>query len=114
MRRLFLFVFVKAGGGLLSEPPQPKYSAFPCPPACRHHIPLGPNRCNGRDNEPREQTSHRHGWRVGEGKLGRERRGSAMYHERQHLMQCAMHALNNLFQEHWADRAMMERIALDL
>lgn len=37
-----------------------------------------------------------------------------MYHERQHLMHCALHALNNLFQEQWADRPMMESIALDL
>lgn len=37
-----------------------------------------------------------------------------MYHERQHLMHCAMHALNNLFQEPWADRTLMERIALEL
>lgn len=37
-----------------------------------------------------------------------------MYHERQHLMQCAMHALNNLFQERWADRELMERLASEL
>lgn len=37
-----------------------------------------------------------------------------MYHERQHLMQCAMHALNNLFQEPWANRELMERLALEL
>ncbi|CAN0370149.1 unnamed protein product [Ectocarpus sp. 6 AP-2014] len=37
-----------------------------------------------------------------------------MYHERQRLMQCAMHALNNLFQEPWANRELMERLALEL
>lgn len=38
----------------------------------------------------------------------------AMYHERQRLMHCAMHALNNLFQDPWADRDLMERLALEL
>ncbi|CAM9345964.1 unnamed protein product [Ectocarpus sp. 12 AP-2014] len=37
-----------------------------------------------------------------------------MYHERQRMMQCAMHALNNLFQEPWANRELMERLALEL
>eukprot|EP00904_Undaria_pinnatifida_P006346 jgi/Undpi1/2841/HiC_scaffold_14.g06218.m1 len=37
-----------------------------------------------------------------------------MYHERQRLMHCAIHTLNNLFQERWADRGMMDRLALEL
>ncbi|CAM9377505.1 unnamed protein product [Laminaria digitata] len=37
-----------------------------------------------------------------------------MYHERQRLMHCAIHTLNNLFQEQWAGREMMDRLALEL
>ena len=39
---------------------------------------------------------------------------AAMYHERQRLMHCAIHALNNLFQERWAGRETMDRLALEL
>lgn len=37
-----------------------------------------------------------------------------MYHEKQYLMHCAVHTLNNLFQEPWATAALMEDIAKEL
>lgn len=37
-----------------------------------------------------------------------------MFHEKQHLMHCAVHTLNNLFQEAWATASLMEDIAKEL
>ncbi|CAM9561355.1 unnamed protein product, partial [Choristocarpus tenellus] len=37
-----------------------------------------------------------------------------MYHERQRLMHCAIHMLNNLFQESWADEKLMNGIAQEM
>lgn len=37
-----------------------------------------------------------------------------MYHEKQYLMHCAVHTLNNLFQEPWATASLMEDIATEL
>ncbi|CAM9583928.1 unnamed protein product, partial [Hapterophycus canaliculatus] len=51
-------------------------------------------------------------WQAGPSR--RRQNVADMFHERQHLMHCAMHALNNLFQESWADRPLMERLALEL
>ncbi|CAM9642012.1 unnamed protein product [Discosporangium mesarthrocarpum] len=34
-----------------------------------------------------------------------------LYHEQQKLMHCAVHTLNNLFQESWVDRSLMEDIS---
>lgn len=39
---------------------------------------------------------------------------AGMYHEKQHLMHCAVHTLNNLFQEPWATAALMEDLAGEL
>lgn len=39
---------------------------------------------------------------------------SSMYHEKQYLMYCAVHTLNNLFQEQWATASLMEDIAKEL
>src|SRR3546814_2473787 len=36
------------------------------------------------------------------------------YHEKQQLWQCALHTLNNLFQEQWATREMLDDIATSL
>lgn len=40
--------------------------------------------------------------------------GTEMFHEKQYLMHCAVHALNNLFQEPWATASLMEGIAEEL
>lgn len=40
--------------------------------------------------------------------------GTTMYHEKQYLMHCAVHTLNNLFQEPWATASLMEDIATEL
>ncbi|CAM9635413.1 unnamed protein product [Ectocarpus sp. 13 AM-2016] len=37
-----------------------------------------------------------------------------MFHERQYIMHCAVHTLNNLFQESWATASLMEDIAKEL
>lgn len=37
-----------------------------------------------------------------------------MFHEKQHLMHCAIHTLNNLFQEPWASAPLMEDLAGEL
>ncbi|CAM9924653.1 unnamed protein product [Ectocarpus sp. 6 AP-2014] len=37
-----------------------------------------------------------------------------MFHEKQYLMHCAVHTLNNLFQESWATASLMEDIAKEL
>lgn len=37
-----------------------------------------------------------------------------MFHEKQHLMHCAVHTLNNLFQEAWATASLMDDIAKEL
>jgi hypothetical protein len=38
----------------------------------------------------------------------------ARFHERQQLWQCGVHALNNLFQEQWATRELLDDIASSL
>lgn len=37
-----------------------------------------------------------------------------MFHEKQYLMHCAVHTLNNLFQESWVTAALMDDIANEL
>eukprot|EP00903_Cladosiphon_okamuranus_P005838 g5779.t1 len=37
-----------------------------------------------------------------------------IFHEKQYLMHCAVHTLNNLFQEPWATASLMEDIAQEL
>ncbi|CAM9997505.1 unnamed protein product [Ascophyllum nodosum] len=39
---------------------------------------------------------------------------ASMYHEKQYLMHCAVHTLNNLFQEQWATASLLEDIAKEL
>lgn len=39
---------------------------------------------------------------------------TGMFHEKQYLMHCAVHTLNNLFQESWATAPLMEDIAKEL
>jgi hypothetical protein len=39
---------------------------------------------------------------------------SIFYHEKQHLGHCAVHALNNLFQEEWSSYDMLNKIAIEL
>lgn len=37
-----------------------------------------------------------------------------VFHEKQYLMHCAVHTLNNLFQESWATASLMDDIAKEL
>eukprot|EP00752_Nemacystus_decipiens_P018210 g16339.t1 len=41
-------------------------------------------------------------------------KSDGIFHEKQYLMHCAVHTLNNLFQEPWATASLMEDIAKEL
>ncbi len=74
----------------------------------------GAEALNGRDGGGESEAAVASSGGSSSSSSGGGRGGRGIYHEKQHLMHCAKHTLNNLYQEDWCSYQVLTALAEEL